>query len=175
MRIGKVVRRFLLPAPVVSLYYYARFGCRVSPRAEVEVAPTLTIGRGTEISSFVKLKASDGPMRIGARVSIASGCFVSPHAGGITIGDDSMIGPNSVIVAGNYRYERIDVPMREQGDVSKGIRIGSDVWIGGNVTVLDGAEIGDHTIVLAGSVVSGNLPHSVVAGGSPAKVVFKRR
>jgi acetyltransferase-like isoleucine patch superfamily enzyme len=65
--------------------------------------------------------------------------------------------------------------MHEQGEQSKGVRIGKDVWLGGNVSVMDGAEIGDHTIVMAGSVVSGRLPEGVIASGVPAKVVFKRR
>lgn len=175
MKIGKLFRRFLVPARFVSVYYLLKFGSRVSPRAEVELSPNLTIGRGTDISSFVKLKASAGPVRIGRRVSIATGCFISPHSAGIVIGDDSLIGPNCVIVAGNYRYERMDRTLRDQGDTSKGIRIGKDVWLGGNVSVLDGAEIGDQTIVMAGSVVSGRLPQGVVASGQPAKVVFKRR
>ena len=65
--------------------------------------------------------------------------------------------------------------MHEQGEASKDIRIGKDVWLGGNVSVMDGAEIGDHTIVMAGSVVSGQLPTLVIASGMPAKVIFRRR
>lgn len=170
-----IAKRFLLPSLAVTAYGFWRFRCQISSRAEVDIGHFLTIGRGSQISSFCKLKCDRGPMTIGSRVSIASGSFLSAHSAGIVIGDDSMIGPNSVIVAGRYRYERMDVPMHEQGDVSKGIRIGNDVWLGGNVSVMDGAEIGDHTIVMAGSVVSGRLPAGVIASGMPAKVVFKRR
>jgi acetyltransferase-like isoleucine patch superfamily enzyme len=41
--------------------------------------------------------------------------------------------------------------------------------------VIDGASIGDHTIVGPGSVVTGKLPDRVIASGSPAKVLFRRR
>lgn len=175
MNVTTIVKRFLLPSVVVTAYGLWRFGAQISTRAEVDIGPFLTIGRGTQISSFCKVKCDRGPLAIGARVSIGSSCFLSAHSAGIVIGDDSMIGPNSVIVAGRYRYERLDVPMHEQGEVSKGIKIGNDVWLGGNVSVMDGAEIGDHTIVMAGSVVSGRLPAGVVASGMPAKVVFQRR
>jgi acetyltransferase-like isoleucine patch superfamily enzyme len=175
MNLSDLLRRFLLPAPLISLYYLRKFGCRISPRAEVEVTPNLTIGRDSQISSFVKIKASYGPLRIGERVAIATGVFIATHEGGIEIGDDSMIGPNSVIVGVNYRYDKLTVPVHQQGTTSKGIRIGKDVWLGGNVVVMDGASIGDHTIVGPGSVVSGALPDRVIASGSPAKVLFRRR
>ena len=175
MKVTTLVQRFLLPSVVVTAYCLWRFGAQISTKAEVDIGRFLSIGRGTQISSFSKLKCDRGPLAIGARVSIAPGCFLSAHAAGIVIGDDSMIGPHSVIVAGRYRYERLDVPMHGQGEVSKGIRIGNDVWLGGNVSVMDGAEIGDHTLVMAGSVVSGRLPAGVIAAGMPAKVVFQRR
>jgi acetyltransferase-like isoleucine patch superfamily enzyme len=175
MKTSDILRRFLLPSSVVSLFGYAKFRCKISPRAEVELSPHVVLGRGTQISSFVKIKASHGPLRIGERVAIATGVFIDAHEGGLEIGDDSMIGPNSVLVAVNYRYDRLDLPIQSQAKTSKGIRIGRDVWIGANVVVMDGAAIGDHTIVGPGSVVSGQLPERVVASGAPAKVVFKRR
>ncbi len=175
MKTSDLLRRFLVPAPVVSLVYLAKYGCKISFKAEVELTPNLTIGRGTQVSSFVKIKASNGPLQIGERVTIATGVFISAHQGGIEIGDDSMVGPNVAIVGVNYRYDRLDVPIQWQGQTSKGIKIGLDVWLGANVVVLDGASIGDHTIVSPGSTVSGRLPDRVIASGSPAKVVFKRR
>ena len=175
MNLANALRRFLVPAPVTSLYYLARFGCKISARAEVELSWNVTIGRGTQISSFVKIKASNGPLRIGERVTIATGVFIDAHRGGLEIGDHSMIGPNSVLVGVNYRYDRLDVPIQHQDLVSRGIRIGKDVWIGAGVVVTDGAVIGDHTIIGPGSVVTGTLPERVVATGNPAKVVFRRR
>ena len=175
MNLANALRRFLVPAPVISLYYLAKFGCKISARAEVELSSNVTIGRGSQISSFVKIKASNGPLRIGERVMIATGVFIDAHKGGLEIGDHSLIGPNSVLVGVNYRYDRLDVPIQTQAVISKGIRIGKDVWIGANVVVADGAVIGDHTIIGPGSVVTGSLPDRVVASGNPAKVVFRRR
>jgi len=175
MKTSDLIRRFLLPASAVSLVGYAKFGCKISPRAEVELSRHVRIGHATQISSFVKIKASNGPLGIGERVTIATGVFIDASTGGLEIGDDSMVGPNCVLVAVNYRYDRLDVPVQQQGKTSKGIQIGKDVWLGANTVVLDGAVIGDHTIVGPGSVVSGRLPEKVIASGSPAKVMFKRR
>ena len=132
-------------------------------------------GRGTQVSSFTKIKSADGPFRIGARVSIGANCFLSSDKGGIEIGDDSLISPLVAIVGGNYRYDRLDIPIREQGTVSKGVRIGHNVWVGAGAVVLDGADIGHGAIIAAGSVVAGAIPPNAVAQGNPATVVFIRR
>ncbi len=56
-------------------------------------------------------------------------------------------------------------------DVSIPIKIGNHVWIGSNVTVLKGVEIGDGSIIAAGSLVNKNIPPGVLAGGVPAKIL----
>jgi acetyltransferase-like isoleucine patch superfamily enzyme len=91
-------------------------------------------------------------------------------------GDDCLIGPNVSIIGNNYRYERLDVPIRLQEKYSaKGIRIGANVWIGAGCTILDGADIGSGTIVTPNSVVSHRLPENSIAQGNPARVIFTRR
>ena len=174
MKLGMLLGRFL-PAPLVSLVYWLKFGCFVSPRAEVELSRWVTIGRRAQISSFTKIKASNGPLTIGRDVSIGTGCFLQSGTVGLSLGDDCLIGPHVTIVASNYRYDRLDVPIHRQGYTSRGVRIGSNVWLGVGVVVLDGSEIGDGAIVAPNSVVSGRLPPNTIARGDPAKVIFERR
>jgi maltose O-acetyltransferase len=50
------------------------------------------------------------------------------------------------------------------------VRIGNNVWIGTGVIIL-GANIGDGSIIGAGSVVTSEVPAKVVAAGNPARVV----
>jgi acetyltransferase-like isoleucine patch superfamily enzyme len=175
MRPAKLVQRFLLPSFAISLIYAFRFRALVSPRAEVELSPLLKLGKGTQISSFTKVKASDGPLTIGARVSIGSGCFIHAGSAGVTIGDDSLISPNVSIVGSNYRYDRLDIPIQQQGEITKGVTIGKDVWIGVGCAILDGARIGDHAIVAPNAVVSGHVAEKAIASGNPAKPIFTRR
>jgi acetyltransferase-like isoleucine patch superfamily enzyme len=170
----QMLQRFAPPV-VVTLVYWLKFRCRVSPRAEVELTSRLRIGRGTRISSFAKIKATNGDLTIGREVSIGSNCFISADPGGVTIGDYTLISPNVCIIGSNYRYDRLDVPICQQGVVSKGVHIGQDVWIGAGCVITDGVTIGDHCIVTPNSVVSRSLPAGTIAGGSPASEIFQRR
>ena len=176
MKIEKIIRRFLVPAPIVTIYYLLKYGAKVSPKAEVEFSDLLTIGKNTQISSFVKIKASEGPLNIGSDVIVATGCCISSHKKGLEIGDDSMIGPNTSIIANNYNYDKLDVPIQQQGTVCKhGIKIANNVWIGAGCCILDGADIGTGVIVAPNSVVSSKIPKNTIVMGNPAKVIFKRR
>src|SRR5690606_34458378 len=147
---GLVVRRFLVPGFVVSLYALLRFRSAVSARAEVELSPHLRLGRKNTVSSFTKIKATDGPLVTGDRCGFGTGCFIDASEGGIELGHNVICGPNVVIIACNYRYDRVGVPLEDQGVTSRGIRIGNNVWIGANSVVLDGSVIGDNSIVAAG-------------------------
>jgi acetyltransferase-like isoleucine patch superfamily enzyme len=52
--------------------------------------------------------------------------------------------------------------------------IGNDVWIGANVTIMRGVNIGDGAIIGAGSVVTKSVPPYAIAGGVPARVIRYR-
>lgn len=171
---GWMLRRFLLPAPLVSVVAFFKWRAQVSPRAEVELSPGLRLGAGTTVSSFVKIKGSQGPLATGRDCGFASGCFLAPGPGGIELGDDVVCGPNVAIVAMNYRYGMLGVPFARQGISSLGVRIGRNVWIGANCTILDGAVIGDNSIVVAGSLVNRRFPPNVIIQGNPAKVILQR-
>lgn len=175
MKLTKALKRFFVPSLVVTVIYLLKYKCKVSPKAEVELSKFLVIGKGTQISSFCKIKASDGPMVIGSNVSIATGCFLSSASGGVKIGDYSMISPNVTIIGNNYKYDKLDVPICLQEQTSKGVLIGRDVWIGAGVSILDGANIGDGVIITPNSVVSTRIPDHSIVQGNPGKVIFQRR
>ena len=164
-----------MPSFLVTIVYALKYRCMVSPRAEVELSPLLKIGRGTQISSFCKIKASDGPLEIGCNVAIGTNCFIASHKGGISIGDDCMVSPNVTIVGNNYKYDRLDIPICKQEKTSKGINIGENVWLGAGVVVLDGVIIGSGAIVAPNSVVATKVPENAIVQGNPAKIVFTRR
>lgn len=175
MNVTRIARRFLVPSFVVTAVYWFKYRCFVSPRAEVDLSSELTIGSKTQISAFCKVKAMNGPLSIGKSVSIGPGCFVSTGAGGLEIGDHCMVAANTSIVANNHRYEDLNIPMREQGNSSEGIRIADDVWIGTSCSILDGTTIERGVIISAGSVVSGKIPQYSIVQGNPGKVIFERR
>ncbi len=173
-KLNKVIRRVLTPMIVVRLYYFWKHRAVVSGKAEVDLASSTSWGKGCIISAFTKVKIS-GPFVMGRRVQISTGCFIGAGPGGLTLGDDVLVGPNCAIMTGSYLFDRLDVPLQEQGSTSKSVRIGHRVWVGSNSVILGGSELGDNVIVSAGSVVNGAVPANSIVLGNPAKVIFTRR
>ena len=170
-----MMRRFFFPPPLITLYCLILYRAKVSSKAEVEVSGYLKMGKGVQVSSFCKIKSGRGPLEIGRNTHIAAGCFISSHAAGLYIGEDVLIGPHVSITASNYKYGRLDQPIRLQGHSSKGVRIGNNVWIGAGAAILDGSTIGEGVVIAANSVVSGTVPGRTIVQGNPGKVIFKRR
>ena len=62
---------------------------------------------------------------------------------------------------------------RDHLGIAKEVRIGDDVWIGGNCTILPGVTIGNRVVVAAGAVVTKDIPDDSLVAGVPAKVIRK--
>ncbi len=169
-----LVQRFLIPSFAVTAIYFLRYRSFVSPRAEVELSRWIRFGRGTQVGSFCKLKASDGLLEIGANVSIGANSFISASTVGVVIGDYCMFGSGVAINGNSYRYDDLETPMCLQEKTSRGIRIGRDVWVGANATLVDGVEIGDGAIVAAGAVVTRDVPARAIVAGVPARLIKSR-
>lgn len=127
------------------------------------------LGRNVLIGNYVRFQAMD--IRVGECSQIGHNNY---FYGEVHVGRFFMSGPNVCIMAGNHGMEINGVPMVYQSAVSKGIRIGDDVWVGCNVAILDGVQIGDGAVIGAGSVVATDVePYSVYAG-NPAKKIKDR-
>ena len=101
-------------------------------------------------------------------VYINFGCIILDCAE-VTIGSHTLIGPNVGLYPVNHltdAEERI-----HGGCYGKPIHIGKNVWIGGDVKILAGVSIGDNTIIGTGSIVTKDVPASVIAVGNPCKVI----
>jgi acetyltransferase-like isoleucine patch superfamily enzyme len=75
----------------------------------------------------------------------------------------------------NHGFSRVDRPIYTQVSTVTGIKIGDDVWIGTNAVVLDGCQIGSHSVVAAGAVVTKSFPEYSIVAGNPARRVRDRR
>ncbi len=95
-------------------------------------------------------------------------------AGGVEIGNDTIMGNYVTVHSENHNFDKLNIPIRDQGVCHKGIKIGKGCWIGAKSTILDGAVIGDGVVVAAGSVVRGIIPSNCVIGGVPAKIIKHR-
>ena len=87
----------------------------------------------------------------------------------VTFGDNVFIAPNCGFYTAGHP---LDVAQRNAGlEYSLPIRVGNNVWIGGNVCVMPGVTIGDNTVIGAGSVVVHDIPAGVLAAGNPCRVI----
>jgi len=125
---------------------------RFSDHVKVVGPANLRIGRGTKIVNRVILDAR----------------------GGLTIGEVTQIGFESVVLTSTHRFEDLDRPILEQGMESEAVQIGSDVWIGARVIILPGVTIGDHAIVGVGSIVTRDIPERAIVAGNPADLIRYR-
>ncbi len=105
-------------------------------------------------------------IKLGKNVFINAGCQFQDQ-GGITIGDDTLIGPKTVIATLNHHQN----PKERANLIPKPVKIGNSVWIGANVTILPGVTIGDGAIIAAGAVVNKDVKANTIVGGVPAKKI----
>ncbi|MDS9472683.1 DapH/DapD/GlmU-related protein [Sporosarcina pasteurii] len=105
-------------------------------------------------------------MKIGEKTSFA--LMVMPDVmfpERITVGDNSIIGYNTTILAHEYLIDEYRI-----GDVV----IGENVLIGANTTILPGVHIGDNAIVSAATLVNRDIPPGVFAGGNPVRIIYSK-
>ena len=87
----------------------------------------------------------------------------------VKIADFTKLGPNVHLYTVGHPLNNVE---RRLGyELAKPISIGSNVWIGGGTIILPGVEIGDHSVIGAGSVVTKSLPDNIIAVGNPCKII----
>lgn len=130
-----------------------------------------SIGDNSKVGAFVEIQKG---------VDIGKNCKISSHTficEGVSIEDEVFIGHNVTFI--NDRFPRAaneDGSLQTDADwsVEKTV-IRKRASIGSSVTILCGVEIGENSIIGAGSVVTKNIPPDSVAFGNPAKVIRKNK
>ena len=124
-------------------------------------------GNGDDFGLFPPFYTDCGKnIRLGKGVFINAGCQFQDQ-GGITIGDDTLIGPKTVIATLNHDMQ----PDKRANMHPTPVQIGSRVWIGASCTILPGVTIGDGAVVAAGAVVTKDVASNTVVGGVPARFI----
>jgi len=125
------------------------------------------VGRNTIIY------CKNGDITIGPSVNISSNCQLF-SSNQLTIGPQTVIAAFTYILSGGqYDYKDRTKTFAEQtGMNTRGPTvIGPNCWLGAHVVIVDGAIIGEHCVIGAGAVVTGEIPPDRLAVGTPAKVV----
>jgi len=141
-------------------------GVFVAPNAAV-YCDSLALGDRSYVAALAYLT---GELVFGAD------CSVNPYAvvrGDVRLGDGVRIGAHASILGFNHQVN--ELPIHQQGTVSRGIVIGDDVWVGSSCTILDGVTVGDHAVIAAGAIVTKDVPDWAIVGGNPARFIRDRR
>ncbi|OKH19905.1 acyltransferase [[Limnothrix rosea] IAM M-220] len=154
----------------VHLSGYSRLQTIEIPRNfdDIEIHENCALDRG--VTLLCSGEKTDKPkIQIGAQTYINRHCFFDA-AKLIVIGKNCGFGPGCYITDHDHGLDPALAPL-EQELISKETIIGDRVWIGANVTILKGVNIGDDAVVGAGSVVTKDIPAQAIAVGNPAKVL----
>jgi len=116
-------------------------------------------------------------IRRGARISIGNGVGMS---GVVLVASESSVIGDNVLLGANVKIYDTDFhpidPLERRADNKENIKsakivIRENVWIGAESILLKGVEIGENSIVGAGSVVTGIVPANCIYAGNPAKFI----
>ena len=170
MRVERIKAILLREIPI---YYLSRI---------VSVLPNHGVTckiRGAIVSPFLKSHGSNFQLAQGSIINHPEGICVGKNVyfahriyingqAGLEVGDNVTVGPNCIIVTGNHSVKEGQVC--NEGHMGK-VTIGAGTWIGGNVTITPGVNIGRGCIIGAGAVVTKDIPSGTMAVGVPAKPV----
>lgn len=184
-----LVQRFARQAHKLRIRYYQYLSdcCRVEGDP-IFVQPTLMLGKGEirfgqNVSlgyfpspyyyrGYIHLEARSGTalIDIGERTFLNNNSVILCDETRVSIGSDCLIGPNFLVMDSDFH--NLDPKLRRIGKpICKPVILGGNIFVGANVTIVRGTNIGDDSVIGAGSVVSGTFPPRVVIAGNPARVV----
>jgi acetyltransferase-like isoleucine patch superfamily enzyme len=128
-------------------------GFKMGMRGRIQTPSAVSIGDRSGINDYAWIAAN-------------------PHPDGwISVGNDVLLGPFTILHTGKHVTQRVDIPINRQGYTFAPIVVEDDVWIGARVTVLAGVTLGKGTVVAAGAVVTRSTePYSIVAGVPARKI-----
>ncbi len=125
-------------------------------------------GKNVQVRPRVHFESIE-KIRLGNNVSFNYNCFINAY-GNLTIGDNCLFGPGLTIITSNHNFKGTE-NIRNLGHTKKPVKIGNNVWVAANVTILPGVTIGDNVIIGAGSIVTKDIPSNKVVVGNPAKII----
>ena len=120
------------------------------------------------------IKGPKNRLQLNGRVGLSNTLF-NTRSGNISVGHRVLFGHNCMVLTGKHNFEGAATgdlsKIEEVAESGRDIKIGDATWIASGSILLGGVEIGKHCIVMAGAVVTKNIPDYSVVAGIPGKVV----
>jgi acetyltransferase-like isoleucine patch superfamily enzyme len=160
----------------VGRNFIAEEGCEIDAISKQGIV----FGDRVTVGAYALIRPSNAyGGRIGEGLTVGDNSNIGPYcyigcSGYVEIGTNVMMGPRVSIFAENHIFNRTDLPMKEQGVTHEFVRIEDDCWIASHSVILAGVTVGRGSIVSAGSIVTKDVPPFSIVGGSPAKVIKSR-
>lgn len=149
-------------------------GCIIDARSDFDLG--ISIGDNVTIGDRAVLRCKGGHIRIGNNVGLGLNAGLATSGKNVvTIEDHVAIGPYAVIGTMSYHFDRLDIPITQQGQNLKGgVKVREGAWIGARAVILDGVTIGRGAIVGTSAVVTTEVADYAVVAGIPARVIRYR-
>ncbi|GAM10588.1 nodulation protein L [Geobacter sp. OR-1] len=143
----------LLPGKTGSFLRLAYYRCTLE-----SVSPDVFIGFGSYFSRRGAV--------LGRNVSIGAYCIL----GDVTLEDRVLLASRVSITSGKRQHaQRYDIENPSEDMIFDRVTIGRESWIGEGAIIM--ADVGERSIVSAGSVVSREMPAGRIIAGNPARVL----
>ena len=149
--------------------------CKISKDVEIGSlcyfnVDKISIGRQTiirERNMFGGMDIGSSELIIGEMSQVHQNCLINTTLP-VQIGNYSVIGGGSYL----FTHSAWQSVLEGYPTTYAPIIIGNNVWISWGVFILPGVQVGDDSLISAGSVVTKNIPEKCLAQGNPAKVVI---
>ena len=142
----------------------------LAPPVRMDTPPyrRFSLGDYSVVESYSCINNAVGDVIIGNNTRIG---LHNTIIGPVKIGNNVNLAQGITVTALNHNFTDSTKRIDEQGVSTNPVTVGDDIWIGANAVILPGVNIGNHSVVAAGAVVTKDVPaHSLVAG-VPAKVI----
>jgi acetyltransferase-like isoleucine patch superfamily enzyme len=140
----------------------------------VQFGNNVSIHNNTIIDCTGGIRSIGEGLIIGDNVGISPNCFIQVR-GTVQIGNNVLLGPGVKLFSESHNFEDPEKFINEQGETRKGVIIEDGVWVGSDVTILDGVTIGANAVIAAKSLINRDVPPFSIVAGIPAKVIKYRK